>query len=87
MRHHRGVAGAGRKLGGIQRLAERADLVDLDEDAVGDAGGDASCEPFDIGHEQVVADELHPLGRAGLESCDQPSQSSSAMPSSTEQIG
>ena len=39
---------------------ERADLVHLDQDRVGDAGVDAPLEPLGVGDEQVVADELHP---------------------------
>ncbi len=42
----------------INRFGHRADLVDLDQDAVGDALVDAALESLDIGDEQVVADEL-----------------------------
>ena len=42
----------------VERLAERADLVDLDEDRIRDAGVDALGEALRIGHEEVVADEL-----------------------------
>ena len=41
-----------------QRLGERADLVDLDQDRIGEAVLDALRKPDDVGHEQVVADEL-----------------------------
>ena len=44
---------------GGDRLGERADLVHLHEDAVGDALGDAAGEPLRVGDEQVVAHELH----------------------------
>ena len=37
VRHDGGIAGALRHLDGGQRLGQRADLVDLDEDRIGDA--------------------------------------------------
>ena len=64
VRHHRGVAAAVRQLDRVERLGERADLVDLDEDRVGDAGVDAAGEALDVGDEQVVADELHAVAEA-----------------------
>ena len=48
---------------------------------------DATRQPLGVGHEQVVADELHRRRRAASVSAAQPSQSSSAMPSSIETIG
>ncbi|CAB4733571.1 unannotated protein [freshwater metagenome] len=47
-----------RQLDRVQGLGERADLVDLDQEGVGLAAGDAAREPLDVGDEQVVADEL-----------------------------
>src|SRR5690606_21207733 len=51
---------------GPEGLGEGADLVDLDEDAVGDPAVDAALETLGVGDEQVVADELklaaEPLG-------------------------
>ena len=41
MRHHRRVAGALRHVHGVERLGQRADLVDLDQDRIGDALLDA----------------------------------------------
>jgi hypothetical protein len=35
VRHHGRVAGAVRHVDGVQRLGQRADLVDLDQDRVG----------------------------------------------------
>ncbi len=58
MRHHRRVAGLVRHLDRGERLGERADLVDLDQDRVAEAALDAVGEPRDVGDEQVVADEL-----------------------------
>src|SRR5690606_2499439 len=40
-------------------LGDGANLVELDEDRVGDALLDAAAEALDVGHEQVVADELY----------------------------
>ena len=58
------VAVAMGQLDGVDRLGQRADLVDLDEDAVGDPLVDAALQPLDVGDEQVVADELHAVARA-----------------------
>src|SRR5688572_6652859 len=58
VRDDRGVAGV---LGGADRVegfGERPDLVDLDQDRVGDAAGDAALEAGGLGDEEVVADEL-----------------------------
>src|SRR5262245_56336528 len=46
------------QLNGVQRFAERADLVHLDENAVPGLLVDASLQPLDIGNEQVVANQL-----------------------------
>src|SRR5580658_7413995 len=50
----------------IERLGERADLVELDENRVRRAGLDAAAQALDVGHEEVVADDLNaradPLG-------------------------
>ena len=53
-----GVAVAAGQVDGVQGFADRADLVDLDEDAVGDALVDSLLQEFDVGDEQIVADEL-----------------------------
>ncbi len=58
VRDDRGVAGVLRGADRVERLGERADLVDLDQDRVGDAAVDAALEARGLGHEQVVADEL-----------------------------
>ena len=66
VRHHRGVAGAAREQHGVERLRQRADLVDLDQDRVRHAALDALREAGGVGDEEVVADELdavaEPLG-------------------------
>ena len=53
------VAVAAREIDRVERLRQRADLVDLDQDRVGDAAVDALLERLDVGDEQVVAHELH----------------------------
>jgi 4-amino-4-deoxy-L-arabinose transferase-like glycosyltransferase len=45
---------------GRARLAQRADLIDLDQDGVADTVGDAACEQLFVGDEDVVADDLYP---------------------------
>ena len=46
------------KCDGFERLGQRADLVDLDQDRVGAALFDARGQTFGVGDEQVVADKL-----------------------------
>src|SRR5689334_18992483 len=48
-----------RQLDTVERFGERADLIDLDEDGVGDAKLDALLQKFRVGDEEIVADELH----------------------------
>src|ERR1035441_9300054 len=55
VRDHRGVARIGRHLHGFQGFADCADLVELDEDRVGDALVDAALEDLRIGYVDVVA--------------------------------
>src|SRR5690606_22655415 len=57
--HDGRIAAAIGRLDGVDRLGERSDLVDFDEDAIADAALDAFAEPLDVRHEQVVTDELH----------------------------
>jgi hypothetical protein len=63
-----GVAGALGLGDAVEGLGEGADLVDLDEDAVGDAFADASAEAFVVGDEEIVADELHAVAE-GVGEC------------------
>ena len=65
MGHDGGVAGAVGHLDGVQGLGQGADLVDLDEDGVGHALGDAVGQTGHVGDEQVVANQLD-LGADGL---------------------
>ena len=61
MGHHAAVTRLVRHVDGVEGFRERADLIDLDEDRVCDPLADAAPESLRVGHEQVVADELHPL--------------------------
>ena len=47
-----------RHFGGGERLGERADLVDLDQDRIGEPALDAVGKPRDVGDEQIVADDI-----------------------------
>ena len=48
----------------LEGLGECADLVDLHEDAVADAGLDAAGKLLGVGDEEVVSDELHAAAEA-----------------------
>ena len=61
MRDDRAVAGLPRQGDRVQRLSQRADLVDLDQDRVGDAAGDALLQARDVRDEEIVANELDPV--------------------------
>ena len=74
----------------VDGFGHAADLVELDQDGVGDAFVDAARETFRVGDEKIVADQLDLSSRSLLPrsvSVFQPAQSSSAMPSSIETIG
>src|SRR5207244_2872047 len=60
VRDDRAVAGGRGARHRRARLADRADLVQLDQDRIADALRDAAGEEAVVGHEDVVADELHP---------------------------
>src|SRR4051812_32356563 len=62
--HDGRVAGLTRRADRVERLRQRADLVDLDEDRVGDPGLDPAPQPLGVRHEEVVADELQALAEA-----------------------
>ena len=91
MGDERSVAGVAGDADRLKRFGEGADLVELDEDRVGDAGRDAAAEDGGVGDEDVVADELDavadalgelgPAGRARV--C---AQARSAMPVAMSQI-
>jgi len=50
-----------REFNGVERLGERADLVDFDENRIGHALLDAFAQELHVGDEQIVADELDPV--------------------------
>src|SRR6266508_4654214 len=58
---HGGPAVAVGQVGGVEGLAQRADLVDLEQHGVGDPAVEAALDALDVGDEQVVANELHPV--------------------------
>ena len=64
MAHDAGVTGLLGGLDGLERLGERADLVDLDQDRVGGTQLNALLEALGVGDEQVVAYELHLIANA-----------------------
>mmetsp|Transcript_81542 Transcript_81542/g.226847 ORF Transcript_81542/g.226847 Transcript_81542/m.226847 type:complete len:508 (+) Transcript_81542:825-2348(+) len=59
VRDDRGVAGALGHLDGGEGLGQCADLVDLDQDRVGDALVDAFLQDLGVGDEEVVTHQLH----------------------------
>ena len=67
MAHNASVAGLLGGFDGLERLGERADLVDLDQDRVGGAQLDALLEALGVGDEQVVAHQLHLVANAAGE--------------------
>ena len=67
MAHHRREAGAMRGLHRIQRFSQCADLVHLHQDGVCTALGNAAPQPLHVGHEQIVAHQLHAAAQRGGE--------------------
>ena len=59
MADHAGVAGPARQVDRLQGFGERADLIHLDQDRVGHAQIEAALQAGAVGHEQVVAHQLH----------------------------
>ena len=59
MRDDGGVASAVGHLDGVQGLGQGADLVDLDQDGVANLLLNAGSQTLHVGHEQVVANQLH----------------------------
>ena len=47
-----------RQIDGVQGLGQGANLVDLDQDRVGQALADAHAEPRRVGDKQIVAHQL-----------------------------
>lgn len=61
VRDHGSIAGPARHFDRLQRLGQGPDLVELDQDRVGDALVDAVSEHRRVGDEYVVADQLHAI--------------------------
>jgi hypothetical protein len=51
-------------LDGLDRFGERADLIQLDQDAVTTALANRPAQERDVGHEQIVADQLHSMTKS-----------------------
>ena len=64
MADHAGVAGPAGQVDRLQGFGEGADLVDLDQDRVGDALVDAPLQAGAVGHKQIVAHQLHGFAEA-----------------------
>jgi len=61
MRDDGPVRGPGGEIHRGEGLGQGADLVHLDQHGVGHIGLDPPLDQLDIGHEDVVTDELHPI--------------------------
>ena len=59
MRNDRVVAGLARHFDGLDCFGDGADLIQLDENGVGDALLDAASKNLRVGDENVVADKLN----------------------------
>ena len=81
-----GVAIAGGKADSVDSLREGTNLIEFDEDGVGNLAVETHLETLHIGDEEVVATSWHLSPMRSVISF-QPSQSSSAMPSSMEMTG
>ena len=79
-------AGAMRDFDRFKRLGQGADLVELDQYRIGRASLNAAAQAFGVGDEDVVAESSSLLPSVAVR-CFQPSQSSSAQPSSMATTG
>src|SRR5215207_2181947 len=61
VRNHRRIPRGAGERDCLERLGQRPDLVDLEQDRVGDAGLDPTTQPLDVRDEEVVADQLNAL--------------------------
>src|SRR5450830_375065 len=64
VRDHGRIAGHLGHFDGLEGFGQGADLVDLDQDRVGDALVDAFLQDLGVGHEQVVTHDLDLLAQA-----------------------
>jgi hypothetical protein len=63
--HHAAVPVPVREVDGVERLGQRADLVDLHQKRVGALLADPAGQPLGIRDEQVVTDDLDPPAEHG----------------------
>jgi len=63
MRDHRRIAGAFGHLNRSKGFGQGADLVDLDQDRIGDALLNTLLEDLRVGDENVITDDLHCLAQ------------------------
>jgi len=75
-----------RHLDRLQGFGQSADLVELDQDGIGDATVNTTLDALGIGDEKVIPHKLQFLPNRSVR-IFQPSQSSSASPSSSEMMG
>ena len=59
MTDHGGVIIFLRQFNGVECFGKRADLIDLDQDRVGDVLLNSFAEEFNVRHEKIVADQLN----------------------------
>ncbi len=86
VRHHAAIARFVSHLNGLQRFAERSDLVHLDQNSVRNPLLDPVGDAHGVRHKHVVADDLDSLASSSVIN-SHPAKSSSAMPSSMETMG
>ena len=63
MRNDRRIAGPLRQFDRIQRLSQRADLIQLDQDRVSDTFLDPFGKDLHVRHKNIIPDQLHPLAQ------------------------
>ncbi len=61
MRNDGVVPGFAGEFDGVNGLRDATDLIELDEDCVGNSFVDAAREPLGVGHKEIIADELDSL--------------------------
>jgi len=60
----RPIAVVGGQTDGVERLGQCADLIEFDENGIRIPAVDALLQALDVGHEEIVAHELHALAHA-----------------------
>ncbi len=67
MGNHRIPAGALHQLHGFQRFGERANLIEFDQQGVAGLLANAAADALGVGHQQVVANQLHLVAQGLLQ--------------------